>query len=74
VPLAGLQRTDTDDVPRDFSPRSLVIEMDDAILALLVSDRMMNRALDTHRRDAPALGLHAAGIEAQIGAGSRGRY
>src|ERR1700691_6098125 len=66
MPLAGLQSPHTDHLARYFLTLFVGDRNDDAVLALLIEGRMMDRTLDAHRRDARALRFRAAGAEFQM--------
>jgi hypothetical protein len=66
VPLAGLQRADTDHLTRDLLALLVGDRNDHAILALLAAPGMMNGPLDAHRRNRLSLRLRVDGVESQV--------
>ena len=54
--LAGLQRTDADDLPRDLLALLVGDRHDDAVLASSLAARVMNRAFEAHCRDPAGCG------------------
>jgi len=66
VPLAGLQRADTDHLARNLLALLVGDRDHHTVLALLAAPGMMNGSLDAHRRDGLSLRLGIHGVEAQV--------